>query len=276
MDRRHFLQRAAGLGGLYVLDRLGVDEVSTVRFPRNPLKPGPMPLKSSDALWDDLTSTTFYTGGINPFSVVPNPAGSGFVVRCENRLSYPTTSEAKHTTAGTARDEDKGETVYFASSWLWQDKADFTPKGWTLVEQAQAVGSPNHALSVDEKTLRWFMQTRDGTSARKYDLGPIEWGQWATSVTGVHLADKPGGWIEWWFRHGAWPDITAPVHGSRTRIQTWQGGPAKHTIGVYSQHGFAGSKVGYWGPLGRGSTAAEALQQAKLAAATLGFAELAA
>lgn len=285
MDRRQFLQSLVGGASLWLLDlpvaRWVRAMTLAMRWPMNPQVLGPMPLKASDARWKGLVSTTFYDGGINPFSIIRNPAGSGLVCRCENRLSYPTTTPAKHDTAGTARDEDKGETIYFASSWCWPSKAEFTAKGWTLVEQDQAVDSPNHAWSVDEKTLAHFMQTRDGTATKRYPLEPIAWGEWSTCVTGVHLADKPGGWIEWWFRQGipaAWPDIsrTPDATHSRRGIQTWQGGPAKHTIGVYSEHGFTGSKVGLWGPLGRGSSAAEALTQAKLGAATLGFLELAA
>lgn len=254
---------------------------SALHFPQNPLKLGPMPLNATSGSdpWDGLASVTFYPGGINPFSVVPNPNGHGLAVRCENRLSYPTDTEAKHTTAGTKRDEQKDATVYFASTWLWPSLAEFTRKGWTLVEQLQAVGSPNHALSVDEQLLAWFMQTRDGTSARKYPLEPIQWNHWATCVVGSHLADKPNGWIEWWFRQGAtaaWPDVSQPARGSRRGIAGWQGGPGKHTIGVYSEHGFTGSKIGMFGPLGRGATAAEAVAEAKKGAAVLGFLELAA
>jgi hypothetical protein len=263
LTRRQLLARAA-------LAVLPEDDVTTnLVFPKNPLTPGPMPAHptSSTDAWDQLSSSLY--SGANPFSVVKNPAGSGLVVRNENRLD----ETEKHTTIGTKDDAPKGSTVYVAFSWLWLSKTDFVQKGWVLVEQLQMTGSPIHAWSVDKSSGRWFMQARDGTIAKKYLLEPVQFGHWATCVVGTYLADKPNGWTEWAMAHDAWPSLNMT---RRSNIQTYQGSPGRNTIGMYAEHGFFGKYVGYIGPMGRGATASEALAGAKQAAATMGFAELAA
>lgn len=268
LSRRTLLARAV---------LLVVPDVTTgLVFPAHPLSLGPMP-KAGTGIdeWDDFSHTTYYSGGINPFTVVKNPAGSGLVIRDVNTLSYPTTSEAKHTTAGTNDDEHAGDTLYFASAFLWLSKAEFTQKGWVLVEQQQQTGSPTQAWSIDKLRGQWFEQTRDGTTGtKKFWLDLVKYGHWATHLVGQHIAAKPAGWTEFAMAHDRWPDPSKLLR--RSGIATDQGTPGRNTVGIYAEHGFSGSNIGYIGPAGRGSTAAEAIAKAKIGAANMGFAELAA
>lgn len=245
-------------------------------FPAHPLTLGPMPKPTSGTdEWDDLSHTTYYSGGINPFTVVRNPVGSGFVIRDVNTLSYPDTTQAKHTTAGTNDDEKPGSTIYFASAHLWLNKADFTQKDWALVEQQQQTGSPSQAWSIDKASSRWFEMTRDGSSgAKRFWLEVVKFGHWACHLVGQKIATRPNGWTEFAMAHDYWPSAANLLR--RSGISTDQGTVGRHTVGTYAKHGFDGAYVGYIGPAGRGATPAAALANAKIGATNMGFLELAA
>lgn len=169
----------------------------------------------------------------------------------------------KHSTMGTARDLVNGSTSCRAFAWEWRSAAEFTPSGWSLVWQLQMSGSPIAALSNDSSTRRWFLTSRDGTVARKYDLFPLTYGQWEYFAVCVHLANKPGGWVTLWASHTGWPDVSLPPLISRTGIDTWQEAVGKDTLGMYAAHGKVDVYRGYFLPFGRALTAQRAVDIAR-------------
>lgn len=200
---------------------------------------------------------------IADFTNMTDPAGDGFTGTLSGVRNVNHSGQTeKHTTMGTNRDLPKGSTSYCAFDWLWRTPAEFTPSGWSLIWQLQMVGSPIAAVSVDQKTLRWFLNSRDGTVAKKYDLGPIAYGKRAYFVVGVHLDDKPKGWVEMWWAHDDFPDVDAYPAVRRTGIQTYQGAVGHDTIGLYAAHGKNDTYTGYWSKFGRAGTASRAVELA--------------
>lgn len=234
------------------------------RFPCRPLVAGPMPEKptSGNDAWDMFTSSLYpgtSSNGVNErFTAVPNPAGSGIVVRNQNLLS----DGENHTTVGTARDLPSGSTECSAFRWLWKDAAEFNPVGWSLVWQLQMSGSPIVAISVDESTNNWFFKSRNGSdSGINHTLGPVQYGQWAYFVACTHLADAPNGWTKVWYRNGSWPDVNGTPSYQRSGHDTYQGETGHNTIGLYAGSDVPGvSYYGYFDRYGRATTPARAIE----------------
>jgi len=236
------------------------------KFPCSPLSIGAMPAAptSGTDAWDEFGNELY--SGLNPFSAVLDPLGSGVVVvKNINRLG----ETEKHTTVGTTRDVAKGSTTYCAFDWLWLDQSQFKPIGWSLIWQLQQNDSPIAAVSVDKSTGRWFLKSRDDHDAGlDYDLGPVLYGRRAYFVVGVTVADSPDGEVWAWMAHDDWPDVTADPKAHRTGHQTFQSGSnllGHHTMGIYAEH-FAGSTaqyIGYFSKFGRGATAARAIEIAR-------------
>lgn len=214
-----------------------------------PVTEGPITTPPADFRGMSKLAYPFLTG-------VPNPAGSGIVIRNENRSAG---SGDGHTTITTGRDLPNGSLTYCAFDWLWMP-GEFEQTARNLVWQLQMVDSPAAAISTEQKTDEWSLVTRNGSTATRNILGPIEWGRWAYFVVGVHLADK--GFVELWWSHDAWPDVAKAPAIRRPGIKTWQGKTGHQTLGMYAKHAKAGVYRGYFGSFGRASTAARALELA--------------
>lgn len=234
------------------------------RFPCSPLVAGPMPEQptSGTDAWDMFTNTLYpgaSSNGVNErFSAVANPNGSGVVIRNQNLLS----DSENHTTVGTTRDLPNGSTECSAFRWLWKDAAEFNPVGWILVWQLQMRGSPIVAVYVDKSTNNWIFKSRSGSdSGISYNLGPVQYGQWAYFVACTHLADAPSGWTKVWYKNGSWPDVNTSPTYERSGHNTYQGETGHNTIGIYAGSDVAGvSYYGYFDRYGRATTPQRAIQ----------------
>lgn len=254
--RRTVLKASAGAVALWATRLLPELDMSIERR-LLPLSVGPVTVPPPE--FANLFPTTYPS-----WTAVTDPQGSGRVVlRNVNKLGVGSDG---HATIGTGRSLEKGSTSYCAFDWLWMNKDEFNPTTWNLVWQLQMVGSPIAAISVDQKTKRWFLKSRNGADAGlNYDLGPLLYGRRAFFVVGVTLADKPGGMVEAWFRHDDWPDVTAAPNARRTGHQTWQGATGHNTMGIYAAHSAGSTKVytGNFGWFGRATTPQRALELAR-------------
>lgn len=195
------------------------------------------------------------------FKVVADPVRSGW--RAIENINPSGLSDG-HVTIGSGRTLDKGEDSTVALEWLYAKPADLVQTARNLILQLQMLVSPIFAIS----TLSGKVQlvTRDGGGSElRWDLGPIPWGHWFTSVVRTKLADKPGGIIECWYAVDGIPDVSKPPTKARSGIQTWQGKTGHHTIGQYSKHSKPGLYRGYIGRFGRGNDPADAIANMKLA-----------
>jgi hypothetical protein len=261
LTRRAFIAGTVGAAIALFVPRAGARDMVTCadttgierKVPCAPLALGPIhkPIPEFTSMRDPVG---------DGFTGAWDPTGSGrIVVRNVNHSGQT----ERHTTMGTDDSIVKGSTSYLAFRYLFLNKAEFTPSDWNLVAQLQMKGSPIFAVSVDKNTVRWFLNSRDGTISKKIDLGPVVYGQWEHFVVGCHLADKPDGWTELWWGHGDWPDVSKAPLIHRGSIQTWQGEPGRHTVGLYAAHSKADTYVGYWDLVGRAATAQRAIEIAR-------------
>ena len=234
------------------------------RFPCSPLVVGPMPESTSSSgvnSWSMFTNTS-YPGtsgnGINErFTAVPNPNGSGVVVRNQNVLS----DGDGHTTVGTGRSLPNGSTECSAFRWLWKNSTEFPQRTRVLVWQLQMSGSPIVAVATDESNHSWFFRTRNGSDGGLViPLGSIQWGRWAYFVVCTHLSDSNGS-TKIWFRHDSWPDVNGSPTYQRSGHDTYQGETGHNTLGIYAgPDGSSTSYYGYFDRYGRALTPQRAVQ----------------
>lgn len=240
MDRRTFLQRAAGAAALYLMPHdLGVLDVALERHLRD------IPLGRITKPLPDFTGMS------------PNPNGDMFTGvdldrRCVKNLWTPNVGDG-HATMTTPRDLPLGVTAADAFDWRY-DALEQT--GRNLIWQVQMEGSPIAAISTERKTKRWTFVERVGGSEHRWDLGPIDFGKWTTFIVAYKLANT-GGFVTVW-RSTDWRlrDPIKTVTGD-----TWQNGRNGHcTLGQYA----SGTKpmVGYFSTWARAATPARAVELA--------------
>lgn len=188
------------------------------------------------------------------WEVVKDPHGSGRnVLRNTNKVGQ---GDA-HSTQSTGRDLKNGSHSFRVAGWLYEKPEDFKQTGRCLWWQCQMLDSPIGAMSPRAGEIE-VVDRVGGTTHRKA-VGSIPWGHGMYLVAEIVLGAN--GLLTVWYEVDGLPSQDdAPV--LYRKGNTWQGRDAHDTIGQYATHSGGSAYIGYADIFGRGTTFAEAVQQA--------------